>query len=82
MAVDGFVAARELLAAGREVRLLLLAEPESLSGDAAASFASLRQLLPQDDLMLITDEAALRAETVVSMMREADVVIDAGLGAG
>ena len=34
---DGFVAARHLEAAGRQLRLALLGSPESLSGDAAAA---------------------------------------------
>src|SRR5262245_20685538 len=35
---DGFVAARKLHEAGRDVRVLLLAEPEELHGDAAEMF--------------------------------------------
>src|SRR6202140_5854596 len=38
---DGFVAARKLYQAGREVRLLLLADPSELRGDAAENFAKL-----------------------------------------
>jgi hydroxyethylthiazole kinase-like uncharacterized protein yjeF len=38
---DGFVIARKLHEAGREVRLLLLADPSELRGDAAANFAKL-----------------------------------------
>lgn len=40
---DGFVAARKLQQAGREVRLLLLADPAELHGDAAANFARLQK---------------------------------------
>src|SRR6266705_1271282 len=39
---DGFVVARKLHEAGREVRVLLLADPSELRGDAAANFAKLR----------------------------------------
>jgi ADP-dependent NAD(P)H-hydrate dehydratase / NAD(P)H-hydrate epimerase len=39
---DGFVAARKLHQAGREVRLLLLADPAELHGDAAANRLSER----------------------------------------
>ena len=35
---DGFVAARKLAEAGRAVRVLLLADPAELRGDAAAMF--------------------------------------------
>src|SRR6266498_833702 len=38
---DGFVAARKLLEFGREVRLLLLADPAELKGDAAEMYARL-----------------------------------------
>src|SRR5580704_3061002 len=38
---DGFVAARKLHGAGKEVRVLLLAEPGDLRGDAAEMFSKL-----------------------------------------
>src|SRR6202521_6371353 len=38
---DGFVAARKLKAAGKEVRVVLLAEPSELQGDAAEMFRKL-----------------------------------------
>jgi NAD(P)H-hydrate epimerase len=40
---DGLVAARLLRGAGREVRVLLLAGPEELQGDAAAALTRLRE---------------------------------------
>ncbi|MGH9516826.1 MAG: NAD(P)H-hydrate dehydratase [Terriglobales bacterium] len=40
---DGFVAARKLQQAGKEVRLLLLAGPAELHGDGAANFARLQK---------------------------------------
>src|SRR3954447_19142889 len=43
---DGFVAARKLQQAGREVRLLLLADPTELHGDAATNFAKLHKNSP------------------------------------
>src|SRR5436853_1372480 len=38
---DGFVAARKLRDAGREIRILLLADPSELRGDAAQMFRKL-----------------------------------------
>src|SRR5271154_685166 len=38
---DGFVAARKLKASGKEVRIVLLAEPPELRGDAAEMFGRL-----------------------------------------
>src|SRR5207302_8704671 len=38
---DGFVAARKLHEAGKKVRVLLLADPKELKGDAAKMFANL-----------------------------------------
>src|SRR5437667_10821639 len=40
---DGFVTARKLQHAGREIRLLLLADPAELHGDAAANFTKLQK---------------------------------------
>jgi len=46
---DGFVVARRLREAGRNVRLLLLADPAELRGDAAANFKRLGNLQPAKD---------------------------------
>jgi NAD(P)H-hydrate epimerase len=43
---DGFVVARKLYEAGKDVRLLLLADPAELKGDAAANFKRLENLQP------------------------------------
>jgi hydroxyethylthiazole kinase-like uncharacterized protein yjeF len=73
---DGFVAARKLHDAGREVRVLLLADPAELRGDAAEMFKLL-------SLKVVT---ALSAEELkneaAQRVFEADVLIDAILGTG
>ena len=67
---DGFVAARLLAEAGREVRLALLGDPAKLSGDAAHHAALWRgPVLPLEPALV--DEAASRP-----------VVLDALFGAG
>ncbi|MBN9308949.1 NAD(P)H-hydrate dehydratase [Devosia sp.] len=64
---DGFVAAEKLRQAGREVRLMLLADKERLKGDAA----------------LFADVWKGRIEPAdATALQPADVIIDALLGAG
>ncbi len=73
---DGFVAARKLHAAGREVQVLLLAEPSELRGDAGEMFTKL-PVRP----MLVRSSEELKAEAARAAF-EADVLIDAILGTG
>lgn len=73
---DGLVAARKLKDAGREVRLILLADPAELRGDAAVMFERL-PLVPvvvhhREDLNGVEARATLAV----------DVLIDAILGTG
>ncbi len=71
---DGFVAARKLQECGREVRLLLLAEPSELRGDAAEMFRKL-SLKP----ILIHSEDELKKNRSVI---ESELLVDAILGTG
>lgn len=73
---DGFVAARKLWGAGKEVRLLLLAEPSDLRGDAAEMFRKLANapVIARSVDELNTDQAR--------QVFESDVVLDAVLGTG
>jgi ADP-dependent NAD(P)H-hydrate dehydratase / NAD(P)H-hydrate epimerase len=71
---DGFVAARKLKAAGREVRIILLAEPSELRGDAAETFAK----LPVAPLIVRSNEQLKQAHEVF----ESEVLLDAILGTG
>jgi NAD(P)H-hydrate epimerase len=74
---DGFVAARELEAAGRKVRVLLLGYPADLKGDAKAAFEEM-PLAP----LLAPDEASLGLQETQSALRSADLFLDAIVGTG
>ncbi|MGH9586351.1 MAG: NAD(P)H-hydrate epimerase, partial [Acidobacteriaceae bacterium] len=74
---DGFVAARALAAAGREVRVLLLGRPEDLKGDAKTVFGEMG-ISP----MLALDEAALDSAEVSAFLAKADLLVDAVVGTG
>jgi ADP-dependent NAD(P)H-hydrate dehydratase / NAD(P)H-hydrate epimerase len=73
---DGFVAARLLHAAGRNVQILLLAGPSEVRGDAAETL----DVLPFPPIVASSNEDMQQkpAQTVLA----ADVVLDAILGTG
>lgn len=73
---DGFVAARKLLRAEREVRVILLAEPSELRGDAAEMFGKLpvAPVIVRSSEELTTDAAGA--------VFASDVLVDAILGTG
>jgi ADP-dependent NAD(P)H-hydrate dehydratase / NAD(P)H-hydrate epimerase len=73
---DGFVAARKLHGAGRGVRLVLLAEPSELRGDAAAMFGE----LPVAPVIVRSSEELKRDEA--RTVFESEVLLDAILGTG
>jgi ADP-dependent NAD(P)H-hydrate dehydratase / NAD(P)H-hydrate epimerase len=72
---DGFVAAWHLREMGKEVRVVLLARPEEVKGDAAEM---LKRLEPPP--VTVTDEDGL--EQAIRESPRADVVIDAIFGTG
>lgn len=74
---DGFVAARELDAAGRKVHVLLLGYPADLKGDAKAAFEEMN-LAP----VLAPDEAALNSSEIQGVLHSADLFLDAVVGTG
>jgi len=73
---DGFVAARKLKAAGREVRVVLLAELSELRGDAAEMFSKL-PIAP----MIVPSSEELKREQARAVF-ESEVLLDAILGTG
>ena len=78
---DGFVAARKLKAAGREVRVILLAEPSELQGNAAEMF---RKLLVAPVIVrpnIVRSSEDLKREQARAVF-ESDVLLDAILGTG
>lgn len=73
---DGFVAARKLHEAGQNVRVLLLAEPSDLRGDAAEMFKKLPAAL-----VTVSSPGQLKSESARAVF-DADVLLDAILGTG
>jgi len=73
---DGFVAARKLQQAGCEVRVLLLAKPSELRGDAAEMFSK----LPAPPVIAASSEE-LRRDQARAVLNT-DVLLDAILGTG
>ena len=73
---DGFVAARKLHDAGREVRVLLLADPSELRGDAAKMFSK----LPMKPIVVRSEEELQSSATLEAYL--ADLLIDAIMGTG
>jgi hydroxyethylthiazole kinase-like uncharacterized protein yjeF len=73
---DGFVVARKLHEAGKAVRLLLLAEPGELRGDAAHMFAKV-----PGTPVLVRSLGDLKNDPARSVF-EVDLLIDAILGTG
>lgn len=73
---DGLVAARKLHEARHEVRLLLLADPAELRGDAAANYERL-PIKP----VIANSSAALNSKAAQAVF-ESPVVLDAILGSG
>jgi NAD(P)H-hydrate epimerase len=73
---DGFVAARKLKVAGKEVRVVLLAEPSELQGDAAEMFKK----LPVAPVIARLSEELKREQA--RAIFESEVLVDAILGTG
>jgi NAD(P)H-hydrate epimerase len=73
---DGFVAARKLKTAGKAVRVLVLADPKELRGDAAEMFSRMK-IAP----VIARSPEELNAAAAREVY-ESDLLVDAILGAG
>lgn len=73
---DGFVAARRLHEMGKEVRVILLADPAELRGDAAVMYGN----LPVSSIVVHSSEE-LKSDRMRFLL-EADLYVDAILGTG
>ncbi|HEV2400865.1 MAG TPA: NAD(P)H-hydrate dehydratase [Candidatus Sulfotelmatobacter sp.] len=73
---DGFVAARHLHQRGKSVRVLLLANPADLRGDAATMFKD----LPLSATVVASDDE-LKCDPVQALLKT-DLLVDAILGTG
>jgi hydroxyethylthiazole kinase-like uncharacterized protein yjeF len=78
---DGLVAARHLDAAGRQVRIVLLAKPEDLQAEVRAAYEKLPRQLMQS-LVTVTAEEDLLRPMFESCSNDAELLIDAVLGTG
>ncbi len=73
---DGFVAARHFHAAGKKVRLILLADPAELKGDAAVMYGK----VPVKAVVVRSSEQLKSDRVQASLL--ADLYVDAILGTG
>jgi hydroxyethylthiazole kinase-like uncharacterized protein yjeF len=73
---DGFVAARKLVSAGKNIQILLLADPSELRGDAGEMFSRLP--IPP---VIVRSSEDLEKEQSQSVFKS-DILIDAILGTG
>ena len=73
---DGFVAARKLVSAGKNIEVLLLADPSELRGDAAEMFSR----LPIPPVIVRSSEDLKTKEA--RAVFESDILVDAILGTG
>lgn len=74
---DGFIAARALAKAGKEIGVLLLGDSGDLKGDAKTAFEEMR-IAP----VIARDEAELERAEVKGLLEGADLLLDAVVGTG
>ena len=78
---DGFVVARNLAEAGRAVRVLLLADPAELRGDAAAMFERMTSARAKVAPLVVRNPADLDSPDAAEILAS-DLIVDAVLGTG
>ncbi len=79
---DGCVAARLLAEDGWIVTVLLLCQPDALTGDAAEVFKELREDAPYVKVVVAESEASLDSEEACEAFTSAELFLDAVLGTG
>ena len=75
---DGFVIARHLDLLGHEVRVLLVGEPERLTGDAAKN----HYILARTDVVIVRCDRERDLSTLDDEIQQSACVVDALLGTG
>lgn len=75
---DGFVIARHLEARGIDVKVLLLADPAALRGDAAANYS----IAVKSGIRIHVVNADVAAAEIDALLQGADWIVDALLGTG
>jgi NAD(P)H-hydrate epimerase len=78
---DGFVAARHLDLRGRRVRLVMISEPENLTGEPLAMFAKLPPSI-QRSALVASSEEDLSKTAFEPVFRETELFLDAIFGTG
>jgi ADP-dependent NAD(P)H-hydrate dehydratase / NAD(P)H-hydrate epimerase len=78
---DGFIAARALELAGRQVRVFLLGDPGDMKGDARAAFEAWAENGSRQP-ELLSDAEALRGANFREAIERAELFVDAVVGTG
>lgn len=78
---DGLVAARHLHASGRQVRIVLLASTEQLSGEPRAMYERLPQML-QKSMLIVAGEEELSSAAFDECLGCTELFLDAVFGTG
>jgi len=77
---DGFVIARHLVSRGAVVRVLLLAKPSEVKGDAAVNLESVRRIAAAQTSALTL--ATIVRSSALARLRAKDIIVDAIFGTG